>query len=235
LQKDKDLSGKTLKEVSGSSEMACCSECDKLLGCEGYAYNAQWKKCYLKSSVGGTYLAAGVVTRTKAKAPVVPKSCSVNYGDLQKDKDLSGKTLKEVSGSSEAACCGECDKVSVCEGYAYSAQWKKCYLKGSVGGTYPAAGVVTRTKAKAPVAPKSCSADYGDLQKDKDLSGKTLKEVSGSSEAACCDECDKVSGCEGYAYSAQWKKCYLKGSVGGTYPAAGSLARTKAKAPIDSD
>jgi len=237
LQTDKDLAGNMLKQVSGSSEAACCAECDKVSGCEGYAYSSQWKMCFLKGSVGEAYAQAGVVARTKkteVKAPIAPKACSADYGDLQTDKDLAGEMLKQVSGSSEAACCAECDELEGCQGYAYSGEWKMCFLKGSAEGTFPAAGVVTRMKTKAPVAPASCSADYGDLQTDRDLRGMTLKQVSGSSEAACCAECDEVGGCEGFAYSARWKMCFLKGPVVGTHPAEGVVVRTKVTVPAGS-
>merc|ERR1711972_1025326 len=107
--------------------------------------------------------------RRKGEAASEPASCSSEYGKLEKDRDLAGKFLKAVSGSSESVCCSQCDKTDGCEGYSYSAKYKNCYLKGAVSGTYAKEGIVTRMKGQAPSEPAACSAEYGTLQKGRDL------------------------------------------------------------------
>merc|ERR1712203_1353275 len=199
----------------------------------GYSYSATVNKCYLKGAVTGTYAKEGIVTRRKHKAPSEPASCSVEYGKLETGRDLAGKFLKAVSGSSEAACCSQCDKTDGCEGYSYASKWKKCYLKGALTGTFAKEGIVTRRKHEAPSEPASCSADYGKLETGRDLAGKFLKAVSGSSEAACCSRCDKTDGCEGYSYASKYEKCYLKGAVTGTYAKEGIVTRRKHEAPSE--
>merc|ERR1712060_768022 len=107
----------------------------------------------------------------KHEASSEPAKCSAEYGKLEKGRDLAGKFLKTFSGSSEAACCSQCDKTDGCEGYSYEAKWKACYLKGAVTGTYAKDGIVTRRKREAPSEPATCSAEYGKLEKDGDLVG----------------------------------------------------------------
>merc|ERR1712066_868558 len=78
-QENTDLSGTLLKQVYSATEEGCCSECDSLLNCGGYAFYAQ--QCYLKRDISGTYSNPGRVTRVKGFSPS-PSQC-FDYGQPQ--------------------------------------------------------------------------------------------------------------------------------------------------------
>jgi len=137
-----DMSGTYLRQVDGvASSEECCPFCEEMAACEGYAYNAANRACYLKADFIGTFHNGGAVTRLKT---ALGAGCP-GFAAAQQDKDLAGQLLEDWAAPSEEACCASCSKKPGCQGFTFFDS--RCYLKAAVGGTYDNAGRITRVKA----------------------------------------------------------------------------------------
>merc|ERR1711920_199645 len=100
-----------------------------------------------------------------------------------------------------------------CQGFAYSAANRACYLKGDFLGTFPNPGVVTRLKTTLGAG---CPR-FGVSLEGEDLAAPIPE--------ACCASCGSKPGCEGFAYFDG--RCYLKTAIQGTYDKPGCITRVK--------
>merc|ERR1712241_1166637 len=135
------------------------------------------------------------------------------------DTDMSGDLLEQRPADTSDECCGLCEEVDGCEGFAHAG--RTCYLKRNFLGTFPAHGVVTRIKADLGAGcPGFDSSEQG-----KDLIGDLIESWAAPSSEACCASCARKSFCQGFAYFEGW--CSLKKNVRGTYAKEGCMVRFK--------
>jgi len=197
----------------------CCSLCDALQGCEGFAY--AHGSCYLKKDFVGTYPNPGVVSRVRS-----PGKCS-DFGEGVEGKDLTGRLLEDWVAPTQELCCQACGRKLDCQGFVFFEE--RCYLKAEVTGVYDSPGRMSYMKqgVLAPTgAPTTvtCSAFEAEIV-DSDMSGTLLKQEPVMHIDECCSLCDALQGCEGFAYAHG--SCYLKKDFVGTYPNPGVVSRVR--------
>jgi hypothetical protein len=146
--------------------------------------------------------------------------CSA-YGELQPDQDVAGDMLEVRSFPSASDCCGYCDTLSTCEGFAYLSSSGQCHLKANLSGTYPSEGVIARIKGPAYDA---CS-EYGEQKPKTGLAGELMATKFALSPSQCCTYCSALSGCEGFSYAGELQQCYLKTKLSGTFTNPASVVR----------
>eukprot|EP00413_Alexandrium_margalefii_P043093 CAMPEP_0204592814 /NCGR_PEP_ID=MMETSP0661-20131031/51148_1 /ASSEMBLY_ACC=CAM_ASM_000606 /TAXON_ID=109239 /ORGANISM="Alexandrium margalefi, Strain AMGDE01CS-322" /LENGTH=908 /DNA_ID=CAMNT_0051603059 /DNA_START=57 /DNA_END=2783 /DNA_ORIENTATION=+ len=148
LLEGEDIAGALIAEESADTADHCCGLCNSMLLCEGFSYLEEFRTCYLKAFVTGTYEKSGCVSRMRPKArpPQDDLSCEA-YGDLLNNTDLSGDLIEAVYGENPLDCCGVCSKTIDCKGFAFMEEYRQCYLKAGVTGTFSKTGVVTRMRS----------------------------------------------------------------------------------------
>jgi len=130
-----DLSGTLISEQAVLHRDECCTICDALEGCEGYAHvNGT---CFFKKGLAGTYENPGVVSQLRSSG-----QCS-DYS-VEDGKDLAGRTLEAWGSPTTELCCQACGRKAGCQGFVFSD--KVCYLKADVTGVYDSPGRVTHVK-----------------------------------------------------------------------------------------
>lgn len=224
-REDTDLAGDLISAGFALSADHCCSSCSGVAACEGFAFFDHM--CYLKSNLTGTYSNPGCETRFKS----IPGNCS-GLSELLEDMDVAGELLAEVFAPSVDLCCNHCRATAGCEGFSYFG--RMCFLKTVVTGTYYNPG--RRSRVLTPVVEldpspssttgsvDSCSGYTATLE-NTDLAGDLINDTYAASEAACCGLCGATQGCEGFVYLDEWKRCYLKNNLSGTYTQTGAIAR----------
>jgi len=234
-QNDTDLAGDLISAGFALSADDCCSSCSEVAACEGFAFLNQ--SCYLKSNLTGTYRNPGCSTRFKS----IPGNCS-GLSELLEDMDVAGELLASVFAPSVDLCCTHCSAAAGCEGFSYFG--RMCFLKTQVTGTYYNPGrrsrvlahvpeqepvpsnmtTTTTTTTTGPASSDTCSAFTAPLA-NTDLAGNLSHDTYAASEGACCGLCSEFQGCEGFVYLDEYKRCYLKAQIIGTYTQAGAIAR----------
>merc|ERR1711920_1108761 len=198
-------------------------------GCQGFAYSAANRACYLKGDFLGTFPNPGVVTRLKT---TLGAGCP-RFGVALEGKDLAGTLLEDWAAPNLEACCASCGSKPGCEGFAYFDG--RCYLKTAIQGTYDKPGCITRVKEGSLPAPtlaptpasEQCPA-FKSLLWETDMSGTYLAQHDGvDSSDECCSFCDDLAECEGYSYNAANRACYLKADFIGTFWNGGAVTRLK--------
>merc|ERR1712176_1552726 len=131
---DWDIVGVSLAETWAATSDGCCSACDSLPGCEGFAYSNQWSTCYLKGNFTGLYHNPGVVSRIKSS---LAGNCS-GFQAAMEGHDLAGRTVIDFPSPDPQGCCLVCGRKEDCQGFAYFED--RCYLKADVSGTFDKQG-----------------------------------------------------------------------------------------------
>merc|ERR1712061_315816 len=229
---------------------ACCASCGSKPGGEGFAYFDG--RCYLKTAIQGMYNKPGCITRVKegslpeptpapttaeptpspTQAPTTPaptlaptpasEQCP-EFKSLLWKTDMSGTYLAQHDGvGSSDECCSFCDEMVECEGFAYSAANRACYLKGNFIGTFWNGGAVTRLKSSLGAG---CPG-FDDELEGKDLVGTLTEQWAAPDPEVCCASCARKEGCQGFTFFDG--RCYLKAAVGGVYDNSGRITRVKA-------
>jgi len=125
---DVGLSGDLLASKTAATSDGCCSMCDEMEGCEGFAFFQQ--VCYLKANFSGTFTKVGVTSRIRSN---LGAGCP-GFEAAEQNKDLVGDMLDDWYATRPEACCAACGRRSDCQGFAFASD--RCYLKGGVTGTY---------------------------------------------------------------------------------------------------
>jgi len=126
---DWDIIGDTLAETWAATSDGCCSACEEMPGCEGFAYS-KWKMCYLKGNFRGLYYNPGVVSRIKSS---LAGGCS-GFQVAREGSDLAGRTIIDFPAPNPEVCCLVCGRKEDCQGFASFED--RCYLKAEVTGTF---------------------------------------------------------------------------------------------------
>lgn len=209
---DTDLSGDLISTEFAWSADQCCSACQALAACEGYAF--AHRTCYLKSHLTGTFANPSVVSRVKSN------SCGQDCGchDFQASRqnlDLSGDLIA-TKFSLSGDCCSFCSELVGCEGFAHSGH--TCYFKANLTGLYTNEGVQIRLRS----LPGNCT-DLSDLMPDTDVIGDLLTSQFSATAETCCSFCSRTDSCQGFSYFGSM--CFLKANISGSYYSPGRQAR----------
>jgi hypothetical protein len=148
-----DYSGQfDMKNISGSVN-ECKNECDYLPGCNGFFYDNNGKRCYLKNIDKNTALPRFIKNGSLYVAGTGFKS----FKDIQRSYNMIQNTdyggqgdIKNMDGTKED-CKNECDVTPGCNSFFYADSAGRCWLKGlnknnatpnytSGGSLYEAAG-----------------------------------------------------------------------------------------------
>jgi len=141
-----------MKNITGSVE-ECKNECDYSPGCNGFFYDNNGKRCYLKNidkntampkyKTNGSLYVAGTGFKSF-------KDIERKYNLIQ-NTDYAGQGDIKSMGGSKEECMRECDSTPGCNNFFYADAANQCWLKGldknssapnyhSGGSTYEAAG-----------------------------------------------------------------------------------------------
>jgi hypothetical protein len=148
-----DYNGQFDMKNIGGSITECKNECDYLPGCNGFFYDNNGKKCYLKNIDKNT---AAPRYKKNGSLHVVGTGFK-SYKDVERKYNLIQNTdyrgqgdLKQMDGPKED-CMRECDVTQGCNSFFYADAANRCWLKGlnksnavpnyhSGGSLYEAAG-----------------------------------------------------------------------------------------------
>merc|ERR1711920_1026584 len=134
---DTDMSGDLIRQSWAASIDGCCTLCQEVEACEGFAYFD--RNCYLKTNFSGVYYHLGAVTSitTRAARPD-------DFEPAQLNHDLVGELLEDWFAPLPELCMASCARIPDCEGFALHDN--RCYLKANVEGTYDNPGRITGVK-----------------------------------------------------------------------------------------
>merc|ERR1712113_1090469 len=134
---DTDMSGDLIRQSWAASIDGCCTLCQEVEACEGFAYFD--RNCYLKTNFSGVYYHLGAVTSitTRAARPD-------DFEPAQLNHDLVGELLEDWFAPLPELCMASCARIPDCEGFAFHDN--RCYLKANVEGTYDNPGRITGVK-----------------------------------------------------------------------------------------
>jgi hypothetical protein len=127
-----DYSGQfDMKNLVGSTK-ECQNECDYLPGCNGFFYDNNGKRCYLKNIDKNT-----AAPRYKANGSLyVAGTGFKSFKDIQRSYNMIQNTdyggqgdIKSMDGSKED-CQNECDATPGCNSFFYADAANRCWLKG---------------------------------------------------------------------------------------------------------
>merc|ERR1712226_1474485 len=212
---DTDMSGDLIRQSWAATIDGCCTLCQEVEACEGFAYFDY--NCYLKKNFSGVYYHLGAVTRITAHA-----ARPDDFEPAPLDHDLVGEVLEDWFAPLPELCMASCARKPDCEGFAFHD--KRCYLKGDVNGTSNNAGRITRVKRGVLFVAQAT---------DTDMSGDLISQSGAASADDCCTLCEDADACEGFAYFGHI--CYLKTNFSGVYYHLGAVTRisTSAARPDD--
>ncbi|KAF0692596.1 Aste57867_16337 [Aphanomyces stellatus] len=218
IENDTDYDGGDFGQQPASRAEDCCALCANTPGCKVFAY--AWNTCYLKNAQGARKSVAGVRAGVMGGAQV-PTDCPA----IENNVDYAGGDIAQQPANAAEDCCALCKATAKCQIFAYA--WGTCYLKDATAKRTAKSGVrAAALKAIAtsapPPPPGQCSAPTNDI----DYIGNDISSASGSSAAACCDQCQNTDGCNVYVWYQG--TCYLKSAKGSPAPLAGAVASSLA-------
>lgn len=112
--------------------------------------------------------------------------------------DLVGKTYDSISKTNLEHCFQSCKSNKICKGAVFISNWNKCFLKSEI-----------RRKVKINMYSKVMATE-GVAQKDRDSTGKDLKNLLVKSSEECEKACKQEPACSSFTYIDAYSSCWLK-------------------------
>ena len=193
----------------------CVRDCQLSESCKAISYRISDKRCYFKSSEGGsvgpTVDPAWISSNMECDRSQVDQRCQ------RSGFYYYGADIRNLKSESLSHCALLCRDTETCKAISYRETDGNCYLKNRRGGSHgPVASA--QNIAMNLECDKSRITNFDCMREGISFSGTDLRSVVVAGAEECIQHCKDTEACKSVTFRDSDHQCYLKSKYGGNYP-----------------